>query len=285
MQGTAFGYDAVAIEGLVDRANPLADGAALHYFPGDIDPNFENARLTSSFMVEALDGAQDAISPVLAVGALFQTTMLENDYVLDSTINALTDWVITQPTKAFHVNEVDVEDVIPPYNNNWNATTGAACEPVGLMSWNREESTPFIPPAGSTPPVFSPRPPVGEEVPEDNRDVPLCFETTVLQFGTDSAIGVDTVAIGINDLLADEDKVDGWARIGFDEDSIDTDDDDATWMPRRIAGTDGDLVGLPVTGFAVIKYTNGTLTDENGDGVVANYAVSTEHKAMTMTSN
>jgi len=287
MKGTAFGYDAVAIDGLVDPDNALADGAALHYFPGDIDPNFQNGRLDSTFMVEALDGPQEAAAPILAVGALFQTTMLENDYVLDETINALTDWVITQPTKAAHVNEDDVADVIPPYNMMWDKRK--VCEPVGMTSWDREEANPFIPPAGSVPPVFSPRPPAGETPDPESQDVPLCYETTIVQFGTDSAIGVDTVAIGVNDLL---EGADGWARIGFGEDSIDTDDfyasdtdPDTNWQPRRISGTDADLVGLPVTGFAVIKYENGTLTDENGDGVLANYAVSTEHKAMTMTSN
>jgi len=262
-EGTAFGYDAIAIDGLVDPSN---DGAALHYPPGDIDPNFTNPRLNTSYMAEAQSG--DAGASVLAVGALFQSTKLENDYVIDPTINALTDWVITQPTKSFHINTTPV---IPPYNVAWNKQN--ACEPVSMETWDREEA--YVPPPtpGSQPPQFSPAP-VVEDPETPNTDIPLCFETTIVQFGSSSAIGAADVVIGINDTL---DYTEGWAKMAMDEGSIMTDDDDADWNARSIDG----LVGLPVTGFAVIKYTN---SSANEAGALANYAVSTEHKSHTMVS-
>ena len=57
-----------------------------------------------------------------------------NDYVTDPTIGAKTDWILTFPTKAFHVNGTEP---IEPFSQLW---TGQACEPSGLNTVDREES-------------------------------------------------------------------------------------------------------------------------------------------------
>jgi len=44
---------------------------------------------------------------------------------------------------------------------------------------------------------------------------------------------------------------------------------------RTIDAGDGQLIGLPVVGFAVQKYVNGETV---GTGVLANYAIATAHK-------
>jgi len=94
-EGTAFGYDAVAI---ADMAGDATSGAAMHYAPGNIQPNFDDAAITNDVMTEGFTGTVTG-PEVLAVAALFQTSELENDYVIDPDINALTDWVVTAPTK------------------------------------------------------------------------------------------------------------------------------------------------------------------------------------------
>ena len=276
-QGTAFGYDAVAIAGLVETADVLRrgddeitevnqSGWAMHYEPGDVRPNFNDDAITQDVMTEA--GPVVPADEIRAVAALFQTTDLENDYVTDPDINALTDWVITAPTKQYHTN-----DLVPvePFNDLWDGET--ACEPVALMAWDREEGEITPDEIPGTGPDFSPSPDRDPQEP-DNNDMPLCFETNIVQFGDESALGGEDVVVGVpSELLP---GVDGWMRIMMDEADLQT--DRSEWDNRRaIEG----LQGLPVTGFAVIKYTN---SSANEAGALANYAVSTAHKSVVISS-
>ena len=263
-EGTAFGYDAIAI---ADLAADGVSGGALHYEPGDINPNFNDPMsLNPSYMTEAGTGTIGLTDPaVFAVSALFQTTDLENDYVIDADINALTDWVVTAPTKNFHVAP---SPAIEPFNKTWNGMT--SCEYVKLTSWDREEANPAPTVTPGQGPDFSPRPPVNTPTPE-NPDLPLCYETNIIQFGETSAIMAEDVVVGVNSTLEGSE---GWARISMDDASLYA---DAGANDRLLGG----LEGLPVTGFAVIKYTN---SSANEAGALANYAVSTEHKTVVTVS-
>ena len=157
--------------------------------------------------------------------------------------------------------------------------------------------TPPPPPPGtSTGPDFSPAPPPGDPEDPESNDIPLCFETTMMQFAAESATGVPqdagNIAIGVGDWL---EAADGWATVsmapadlfdngadlslcGTDEDA-DTVGDQTDPCDRTIDGADADgdvfMTGLPVVGFAVQKYVNGSA---GGAGVLANYAMSTVHK-------
>jgi hypothetical protein len=282
-EGTAFGYDAIAIDGLVESGNT---GAAMHEKPGSILPNFNDSAIDNTVMVESglVEVAGDEIE---AVSALFQATVLENDYVIDEDINALTDWVVTHPTKFYHTQGTAA---VAPFNATWDGQK--ACEPTALETWDREEA--YVPPPvpGSEGPDFSPAPPP-TTTPDDNNDLPLCYETNIVQFGADSAIGAENVVIGVGPRL---DYSEGWARLqlndGLNSDGdplLDSGDDTTGQVganDRSIMGTDANsattyLQGLPVAGFAVIKYTN---SSANEAGALANYAVSTEHKTTTATS-
>jgi hypothetical protein len=265
-EGTAFGYDAVAIDAIVEAGQT---GSALHYPPGDTRPDFTDAALANTAITE-VDGSSVVSTfalgeEVLAVGSLFMATELINDYVVDPGLNAATDWIITQPTKAFHVQTAPT---IVPYSVAWNGQT--ACEPMSLTTLDREEAV-TAPQTGSV--DFSPAPPV----PVVNNDLPLCYEMTVLQFGEDAATNTGLVATGINSVL---DYTEGWASISFDPDALD-DDSDILAHRRVLTPASGvSQEGLPVTGFAAIKYTNGAL----GSGTLANYSISTEHKSSVVTS-
>jgi hypothetical protein len=287
-QGAAFGYDAVAV---ADHVAAGATGSDMHYQPGDIRPNFGDSAMNTSAIINVNgqavtldfngDYPDEAVERVQALNATMMSTEVYNDYVTDPAIAATTDWLFTFPTKAFHVNEKVV--AVEPFSALW--TGKAACEPSELSALDREESTPPPPPApGSSGPDFSPAPPTPPGTPPAGDDVPLCYEATIMQFAGESAAGTSTVAVGVNAYL---DANDGWATVSFDVADLDTtlaacvEAKGATVAPklecdRMIDAGDGQLFGLPVTGFAVQKYVNGSA---GGAGVLANYAMATNHKS------
>jgi hypothetical protein len=112
-EGTAFGYDAVAIENLVDDERG-ATGSELHYAPGDTRPDFADNAISDTATV-AINGAQTTYTnPSLIAGddsyhtvsAVLMSESISNDYVVDTTINALTDWIVHMPTKSFYEDAV-----------------------------------------------------------------------------------------------------------------------------------------------------------------------------------
>ncbi|MBK6510997.1 MAG: hypothetical protein IPG06_17175 [Haliea sp.] len=114
------------------------------------------------------------------------TTAVKNDYVIEEKINALTDWVITMPTKKFYVQGSSAQ---PPFSNRWNGTT--ACEPVAITQWDREEAVTTPDPEG---PEFSPQP----EIPK-SPDLNICSEVSVISFGEESALNANAdIRYGFN---------------------------------------------------------------------------------------
>ena len=63
------------------------------------------------------------------MNATIMSSEIYNDYVTDSTIGATTDWLLTFPTKAFHVN---ADAPVEPF-----ASFGAASQPVSRLSFQR----------------------------------------------------------------------------------------------------------------------------------------------------
>ena len=291
-QGAAFGYDAIAV------ADHVADGAAgfaMHYEPGSINPNFTDASFDNVAIVNdggaaitvAFDDAEYApgVDSVQALNATMMAVAVHNDYVTDPGLSATTDWVLTFPTKAFHVNGTEP---VEPFSELWSGQS--ACEYAAMDMTDREESTapPIVPPDQSGGPDFSPKPPPGPSPADpENGDLKLCYESTIVQFADESAAGTSTVAVGVSEFL---DAADGWGTISFDPDDLfdggsdlgicgqdanglTTADQDVP-CDRKIDSNGHTMTGLPVVGFAVQKYVNGQL----GSGVLANYAVSTVHK-------
>jgi hypothetical protein len=287
--GAAFGYDAIAI---ADHVGAGATGSDMHYQPGDIRPNFGDSALDTSAIVSVNGSAitldfdgdypAEATERVQALNATIMASEIYNDYVTDSAIGATTDWLLTFPTKAFHVNGTEP---VEPFSKLWNGQT--ACEPTELSAVDREESTPPPPPSpGSSGPDFSPAPPADPVAPPKGDDVPICYEATIVQFATESAAGTSTVAIGVSEYL---DASEGWATISMMPADLDSTlgpcglDGDITttgdWTDpcdRTIDAGDGSLQGLPVVGFAVQKFVNG--------GPGATYAMATEHKSCAVGS-
>lgn len=291
--GTSFGYDAIAI---ADHVGANATGSAMHYEPGDIDPNFTDAAFDTSAIVNnggtattvtfTADGTYAAgVAQVQALNSTMMALAVHNDYVTDPGLSASTDWLLTFPTKAFHVNGTEA---IEPFSELW--TGQSACEYAGMDMIDREESTAPPPPETdqSGGPDFSPKPPPGPDAPDPtNGDLQLCYESTIVQFGGSSAIGTDSIAVGVSEFL---DANDGWGTISFDpadlfqsgadlgicgqDGNVTTTGDQTDPCDRQIHADGHTMTGLPVVGFAVQKYVNGDL----GSGVLANYAMSTVHK-------
>jgi len=288
-EGTAFGYDAAAIEDLVDGDNT---GFVLHYPPGDTRPDFEDAALSLTANVN-VDGVQTTYtgSPLArhhAVSAVFMTESIQNDYIVDATISGLTDWIVTMPTKGNHA-EKDPDDAdyfSPPFSNetidalDGDVTETGLCQPVGMTGYDREEGTQDAPPpptGNNDLPPFSPSVRPDPEDPTSVADWALCAESSIVHFG-------DTSATSSESNLADARLfVDGWAAgwavLDLTEGGLTNGLDNERVLPGAIAGNEGELTGLPVTGFAVVKYTNG-----DTGGVQSNYSMAWEHKTSVATS-
>jgi hypothetical protein len=284
-EGTAFGYDAVAIEDLVEAGST---GSVLHYPPGDTRPDFDDPAVSLTANVN-VDGVQTTytgsiVNPANTVSAVFMTESLSNDYVADPGLNALTDWVVTMPTKSNHYNGLVFS---APFSNTLtDAITDKAeplklCQPVSMIGYDREEDTQDAPPKptpGSDSPPFSPSVAPDPEDPISVGDWALCAETNIIHFGAASATNSSSNLANASAFI--DGWTEGWAVLDLTEDGLVNGLDNERALPGTVAGSDGELTGLPVTGFAVVEYTNGTL-----GSAMANYQMAWEHKTSVATSS
>jgi hypothetical protein len=271
-EGTAFGFDAVAVDGFVDTTG-TPDGGALHYVPGRTDPGLldGNAAVTAVVTDDGTSYVNEYAVPAFAMNSLFMATEVINDFVVDPLLNASTDWVLTMPTKRPHVQFATDAATLPPFSERWDGR--GACEPFTLSYVDREELASVV----NDGPIFSPPPPT----PTASVST-LCYESTVVQMGATSALAAEKAKLDVSASLVDPagaPVTEGWASVGLDNTT-------ATGTKRTVApinttaGTGLQQTGLPVIGFAAIKYTNGQL----GGGTLANYAFTSDHKTETVTS-
>ncbi len=248
--GTAAAYDATALDAFAD---PLA---ILHARPGDSSPALSDAAPTATVIDNAVVTTVATLTNLDAVSAVIMHDTISNDFVLEPTINAGTDWVITFPTKHDYVQ---IAPATAPFINVWDPTTSLACEEIAITYYDREELPQT--PAGVD---FSPRPPAGSFA--------LCAEANVLTFNSADVLNsqvAGNIATNLN-LVAGTDN--GWMTIGFGAPA------GAPAGSRELAALGATFGGLPVLGFAVQKYVNSTLV-VGGVSVLSNYAGSVEHKA------
>ena len=280
-EGTAFGYDAKAIEDLVAAGS---SGSVLHYPPGDTRPDFSDNAMANTAVVN-VNGVQTTYTGTLGVNhgpvsALFMTGSISNDYVIDTAINGLTDWVLNFPTKSNHLDAA--AELTAPFSNTTTASDTdltALCQPVAITGYDREEMTQDPPTPGSDGPAFSP-----STRPETTTtpDLLICNEVTVAHWGSASATNTtDAITNGLANVSA---YVDGWAAgwgvMDLESGNLNNTVDNDRELAGAVTGTTELLAGLPVTGFAVVEYTNGV-----ADANVRNYQVAWEHKTDVITSD
>lgn len=198
-----------------------------------------------------------------AVASVFMHSSVMNEYVLDSGTGSNTDWVITQPLKNLFVTNVTAAT---PYTAV--LTSGGACETISFTYFNREEQSAI---AGGA--DFSPIPPGG---PASS----LCWESNVLSIrngqahmptGTASGVlgSLNTTAVTVTSTFQN-----GWAIMNFTGTNANAPvgmagslatsqrvslDQVAPPAAAVVAGA-VTFFGLPVTGFMVRNFRNGSLT-------------------------
>lgn len=258
-EGTDATYDAIALDDFYNDPT-----TSLHVTIGTESPGLNDANpaeaqyLDNDGAIQTADFSGGPLAGIYAVSALMAHTAIANDYVLEPTIKAGTDWVITFPTKKDLVNGAPYNattgsytaDV--PFTTGWNTKKSQACEKIEITYFDREERE------NVSAIDFSPK---------RTTENSLCFEANVLTFnGSNVLSGSSRVS---NNLNVDFDN--GWARIGFADAAYAFSNN----TDRSVLTGSGESVfrGLPVTGFAVQKYVNGDL-----NGVLSNYAGSVTHK-------
>ena len=173
-------------------------------------------------------------APVLFVNELqssLATASISNEYLTDTTINAFTDWLLSQPTRRYAVT-ADYRGATLgrafTFNQFYNAASTAVnttpgkthqiCAATeGLITYDREEGSLI-----GTNFVISPNPPVPV--------FRLCGETSVLTFNSPSGASVLAAAVAASNFTSV--ARDGWARLGT-------------------AGSTG--IGLPIIGKAFLS--------------------------------
>jgi hypothetical protein len=174
-----------------------------------------------------------------------------------------TDWVVTFPTKRFYVRTGT--GLAPKlFQRNFNDGAGS-CDDVSLNIYDREERT------TSTPVTFSPPPPT----PGNS----ICWEANVITFSSSNVLA------SLNSANIPTSFEHGWLNLGF--------------FPATVTGTVHQLIstatvvtpafgstfplvagtyfGLPLVGFMVESFLNGTLVVA-GQNVLSNYGGSFVHK-------
>lgn len=280
--GSDMGYNAIALDDVLPINGPL--GATLYAEIGNDDPNFAqfdgvSAVISGQFAYRAdWNFGEDAVS------ALFMHADVINEYVLDDVTLSNTDWVMTFPTKRYYTPYA--LPAFEPFTED--LTEDGACEPISFSYFNREEAG-----QAATDPDFSPLPPGGAAS-------SLCWESTVLSIRngadhmpTGTASGV-LGSVNSTTVQIDNSFQNGWANLHFTGANA-----DGTPPAPALPGiglvslgtseildiANGGVAaaaaqtywGLPVTGFMVRTFNNGTLTCGTAS-CQGNYSAAFGHK-------
>lgn len=200
-----------------------------------------------------------------AVASVYMHSAVMNEYVLDQATASFTDWVITQPLKRVFVSSTAAAQ---PYSNV--LTSSGACETISFTFFNREEAS-----ATAQGNDFSPLPP---NAPASS----LCWESNVLsirntslsQFnGLSSATSTVLGSVNVTNVNVTPSSTfqNGWARLAFTGIGATTQGMGALASSERITldstavaavDTVGAVTffGLPVTGFMIRTFKNGTVS-------------------------
>jgi len=265
--GTDYTADAVALANFYQvGANYFSFDSTLPELSG-ASPPLSKVDAVNGAVYQSLwsQGAADAVSAVLMHDSLM------NEFVLDTATRSGTDWVVTMPTKRFYVPD-GTGNAPTLFQRNFSSASGS-CDDITLTLWDREER-----PAGAL--AFAPPAPTGGNA--------LCWAANVITFNQSNVLGSQNAAnIPVPSFQ------NGWLSVGF---------------PAGIAGAGltahkminanftsitaqggattfsntSTYVGLPVIGFALISFANGTLQVGTPPvNVLSNYGGDFRHKTNT----
>ncbi|GAA4818262.1 hypothetical protein GCM10011365_11700 [Marinicella pacifica] len=241
-EGFNVSYDAVALQDF------WPEGSFNHTNPGSLSPNIADGTTNSVVFNDGVALSSSWISGAQAVSAVFMRDEVYNEYNFESDVEGKSQWVVTFPTKYFHVNGT----TIPPFTSQWDGYK--ACETFTINVWDREEKF------NTTQGGISPPPPGGS-------DPQLCYEANTIEFRPPGGVVGDYNFLGANNLTSVEGvsggTANGWARVNFKNPAN-------VMVPAN--GTP--YVGLPVAGFMVQRFTNNNAQP----GLLAQYGGLFNHK-------
>lgn len=275
---TQISYDAVALKGFLAASN-------LHARPGTIYPTLDG-------VVEAggnsftRTGAGNKGTTVKEITAALAVSNIHNDFVLDEGRLSETNWVVTYPTKRFHV-DVNMADglanaakikldeakkvfdaaVVAASGDTTAIKTAQANLTAAEVTYKTDLAaalTPFQNVWNKGVSCDSVKLNVwdSEEFPLSDLEFSpsrpgeaskLCYETNILTFNGSKMLGGEFVSKNIE--LAQPDFQFGWMDIGFA----------TTAAPK----------GLPAIGFSAVTVKN----NNTSNGLNNNYGSATKHKA------
>jgi len=261
-EGLMYTINAEAIDGFSSTAQ--------HTIPGSATPDLSSASKSAdatvsafvpvgSGMVEAkYDHPEDAIS------ALFMADSLYNEYVVDPGVNAMTDWIVTFPTKRFYSDPALTGSAArPPFDIVFGTDVSApatACSPLAYQYFSRDELTTTS----------------GVDFSVPLPQTAACYATTLISFLGSSLLGSALVHDGYPypSLYAIADPSifpAGHAHLDFTHDR-----NGILQTAHALTSKNGvTFTGLPAIGFAAIDYVNGNVTP----GTLANYSGANRHRS------
>jgi hypothetical protein len=262
--GEDYTEDAVALDNFRN--------VGVYDVPGSIKPDLQDVNPPTSVVMNGNNVYQSTFfpgfdsQPIDAISALFMHDHVYNTFILDSGTKSGTDWVLTFPTKRYYYTFGSKNQGVQYlFQRNIVANVGG-CDDVLATVYDREE-------ASATPQVgFSPQRP--------GKSNTLCWEANVLTFNASQVLG------STNNRNIVTTYQNGWADLNF---TLATNASSDGNSPHALvnfnttitninggvsSGATVSYIGLPVIGFAVESYTNGTLPN----GVLSNYGGNFVHK-------
>jgi hypothetical protein len=243
--GVSYSYDAIALDDFW-----LVEGE--HAQPGSLSVNLANAHPEAMVNIGGNLQTSSWATGYEAVSAVLMQSNIFNEFDFDEGVLSKTEWVVTYPTKSYHVN--NGFSVTPPFSNQWNGVS--SCEEFIFNMRDRNNryfsySSNPIPPAGTNDQV--------------------CHQVNVIEFLSDADhFDITSRIFGSDNLTSfaphnnnNVDENSGWAFLEFNS------------MSQSMTPTIGSgYVGLPVVGFKVQRITNNNAQP----GLLAQYGRVGVHK-------
>lgn len=256
-QGTYFAFNADALEGWSAEVRFTGTGSLLPSLAQAIDPSGATATAFVPLGTYVATSVYSAANAIDAVSATLTADAIYNEYIVEPSIGANSDWVVTFPTKRFYVDSTVSSGPVPIAPFVQAFTGGRSCVVVGINLYNREEGTTTA--AASD---FSPTPP---------GDPPssLCRETNVISFLDVNTAPTASAVLGSKLVSNVRPSVgnDGWLKLNLDP---------ASERHALRPSTNGNVFhGLPVTGFWATNLVNENVSE----GVMSNYSGVYRHRA------
>lgn len=244
--GYSYGFEAIALENFW-----LGDGE--HSEPGSVYPNLAFAQTQAHVWVNGEIQASNWSTGYEAVSAVLMQSQIFNEFDFDDSILSKTEWVLTFPTKRFHVY---AQSVSPPFANQWDGS--ASCEEFRIDMRDRNNRHFAIRGNPEPPPGYADR---------------LCYQTNVIEFLADTSQFASTSQVlGSDNLVSFApdnnflNEYSGWSLIHFDYPT-------QTMIPQ----SGSDYLGLPAVGFKIQRITNNNAQL----GLIAQYGRVAVHKGYT----